>query len=610
MASALLDVEKGIPYGVAAKTYSVPKTTLLRRHKGKIRSPYKFGRKLALLRTEEFAIAQNLAALGDFGMAFSVPELQDFMKHYLDANGRQVHVFKENRPGIDWVRAFLARHKDLLSKRMCQNISKRRAAVSEEVVSTFFENLKTTLEGVPPSNIVNYDETNMVDDPKGQLQIFRRGTKHAERIMNSSKSATSIMFAVTASGVNLNPYVVYKAERLQQAWLEGGPVDVAYNRTKSGWFDAETFVDWFKKVALAYFRSLPHDEPKVLIGDNLASHVNHELIPLCEENNIRMVFLVPNATHILQPLDVAVFAPLKKEWRKVLTAWKLSAGKSFTTLPKWAFPSLLLQLLEAMEPQWDCLAKAGFRACGIHPFNPEHVLKKVRRQPETSLQQQQQMEHVSPRLLTYLQKTRESAYRGRGRGRGRGGRINVPAGMSISLRDLMEASSSTAGEDATTSTKETRRRLSFSSVSESEEETSAEDEPPNKIRRVQEEEEEETVDMQHLGEEKNPEDRVFEESDYVLVKFVGQGKKVQPCHYVGRVVEKLEDGSTLRVTYLRKAEIPVGKENQNVLAFKHPTSSDVYDTAVSDIVSKIELKCVTKTLYFFEKDYFKSLLVR
>ena len=79
---------------------------------------------------------------------------------------------------------------------------------------------------------------------------------------------------------------------------------------------------------------------------------------------------------------------------------------------------------------------------------------------------------------------------------------------------------------------------------------------------------------------------------------------------MGRVVEKLEDGSRLRVTYLRKAEVPVGKENQNVLAFKHPIFSDVYDTTVSDIVSKIELKCVTKTLYFFEKKYFKSHLIR
>ena len=173
---------------------------------------------------------------------------------------------------------------------------------------------------------------------------------------------------------------------------------------------------------------------------------------------------------------------------------------------------MLLELLQAMEPQWECFAKAGFRACGIHPFNPEHVLKKVTRQPETPLEQQQQMEYVSPMFLKYLQETRESAYKGRGRGRGRGGHINVPPGMSISLKDLMEASSSTSWGEATTSTKESRRRLSFSSVSESEEEESAEDEAPNKIRRVQEEEdEEETMGMQHLGEEKNPEDRVFEE---------------------------------------------------------------------------------------------------
>ena len=65
---------------------------------------------------------------------------------------------------------------------------------------------------------------------------------------------------------------------------------------------------------------------------------------------------------------------------------------------------------------------------------------------------------------------------------------------------------------------------------------------------------------------------------------------MQLCNYMGRVVEKLEDGTSLRVTYLRKAEVPVGKENQNVLAFKHPIFSDVCDTAVSDIVSKIRVE--------------------
>lgn len=79
-------------------------------------------------------------------------------------------------------------------------------------------------------------------------------------------------------------------------------------------------------MALKYVRSLPRDEPKVLIGNNLASHINHNLIPLCPKHKIRMVFLTPNATQLLHPLDVAVSGPLKKHWRAVLTAWKEGAG--------------------------------------------------------------------------------------------------------------------------------------------------------------------------------------------------------------------------------------------------------------------------------------------
>ncbi|XP_076037195.1 uncharacterized protein LOC143022735 [Oratosquilla oratoria] len=386
MARALLAVNEGISFGKAAMTYNVSKTTLIRQYKGQVQSPQKFGHKLALLKSEEFAIAQNLAALGDFGMAFDHEQPRDFIKMYLDDYGRCISVFKDNRPGPDWVYGFLGRHKHFLSTRMCQNISRKRAAVSETMVSDYFKNLQESLEGVPPANIINYDETNLTDDPKGKLQIFRRGTKHAERIINTTKSSISLMFAVTASGRSLIPYVVYNAEHIQKSWMEGGPVDVEY-KSNSGWFDANIFIDWFHKVILKYVRTLPSDEPKVLIGDNLASHINHKLVPLCEKHNIRMVFLTHNSTHLLQPLDVAIYGPLKKHWREVLTAWKLGAGAFHTTLPKWIFPSLLLQLLERVEPQWEHLAKAGFKSCGIYPFNPEHVLAKVRRDPTDQQQE-------------------------------------------------------------------------------------------------------------------------------------------------------------------------------------------------------------------------------
>lgn len=55
---------------------------------------------------------------------------------------------------------------DILSHRMCQNISRKRAAVSENEVGKYVENLERSEIGGPPPNIINYDETNLTDDPK------------------------------------------------------------------------------------------------------------------------------------------------------------------------------------------------------------------------------------------------------------------------------------------------------------------------------------------------------------------------------------------------------------------------------------------------------------
>lgn len=41
--------------------------------------------------------------------------------------------------------------------------------------------------------------------------VFKKGVKYAEQVGDHSKSAISIMFCGSASGVLLPPYVVYKA---------------------------------------------------------------------------------------------------------------------------------------------------------------------------------------------------------------------------------------------------------------------------------------------------------------------------------------------------------------------------------------------------------------
>ena len=204
--------------------------------------------------------------------------------------------FKNNTPGQDFVYGFLKRHKSQLKFRPSTKIKRSRAAVSRTVVKQYFDHLEKELEGVPPSNIVNYDETNLTDDPGRKKVIVKRGCKYPDRVINSSKVSTSIMFAAAADGTILPPYVVYKSTHLWDTWTEGGPPRCRYNRTKSGWFDAKCFEDWVGNIAVPYLKKLPGK--KILIGDNLASHLWWESIELCLEHDIHFVFLPPNATHL------------------------------------------------------------------------------------------------------------------------------------------------------------------------------------------------------------------------------------------------------------------------------------------------------------------------
>lgn len=89
----------------------------------------------------------------------------------MDRQGIVEKRFKGNFPGVDWAKNFLERHKNVLSERLCQNTKRARASVDPEVINSYFDELETSLNGVEKDAIVNYDETNMTDDPSRKKVI-------------------------------------------------------------------------------------------------------------------------------------------------------------------------------------------------------------------------------------------------------------------------------------------------------------------------------------------------------------------------------------------------------------------------------------------------------
>ena len=57
--------------------------------------------------------------------------------------------------------------------------------------------------------------------------------------------------------------------------------------------------------------------------DGLHSHISLKLIRSARENNVRLFCLPPNCAHVVQPLDVGVFAPVKKVWAQILQAMEI-----------------------------------------------------------------------------------------------------------------------------------------------------------------------------------------------------------------------------------------------------------------------------------------------
>ena len=68
---------------------------------------------------------------------------------------------------------------------------------------------------------------------------------------------------------------------------------------------------------------------RLLILDGYASHISTEAIEFCEAHKIILLCLPPHTTHLIQPLEVGVFAPLAITYKnKVQKTPRLGAGYS------------------------------------------------------------------------------------------------------------------------------------------------------------------------------------------------------------------------------------------------------------------------------------------
>lgn len=169
------------------------------------------------------------------------------------------------------------------------------------------------------------------------------------------------------------------------------------DRSENGWMTGETFFEYVANIFHPWLVGQKVQFPVILFLDGHTSHLTMALSEYCSKNNIILIALCPNATHILQPLDVAFFRPLKMEWKKSVHCWRME--HSGQKINREVFAPILETTFKKMEKIPDII-KNGFRTCGLVPFNADNIryskyFKTVGDNTSTENVQQQAVDDIS-----------------------------------------------------------------------------------------------------------------------------------------------------------------------------------------------------------------------
>ena len=131
-------------------------------------------------------------------------------------------------------------------------------------------------------------------------------------IQLGNREWVSIIQGVNSYGWALLPFIIFKAQNHLSAWYEdsGLPDDWVITLSENGWTLNSIGYEWIQHFD-RHTNNRTIGTYRLLILDGHESHLSAHFQHYCTERKIITLCMPPQWSHILQPLDVSCFAPLK-----------------------------------------------------------------------------------------------------------------------------------------------------------------------------------------------------------------------------------------------------------------------------------------------------------
>ncbi|XP_037047986.1 uncharacterized protein LOC119082540 [Bradysia coprophila] len=218
--------------------------------------------------------------------------------------------------------------------------------------------------------VFNMDEKGFILSPKNEVVLAKRGQRAVyNRSQNDEKECVTALLGGNAAGIQTPPMLVYAYKRMPSNILLNLPADWSVGISDNGWQTQNTFMDYISNVFCKWLTESNIKLPVILFIDGHKSHISLTLSEFCSAHQIELVALYPNATHIIQPMDVVVFKPLGAAWEIKLKDWKIN--HEFAKIDKKDIAPILSESIKAVD--YAGLLQTGFKRCGLFPFDVANI---------------------------------------------------------------------------------------------------------------------------------------------------------------------------------------------------------------------------------------------
>lgn len=148
----------------------------------------------------------------------------------------------------------------------------------------------------------------------------QKGERRVGSITSAERGCLVTMaLACNAMGNIIPPHFVFPRKKYLPHFIRGGPEGSIGTANGTGWMKEDDFIAFLRHFVHQTRASV--EQKVLLLLDNHSSHVSKEAINLRRANGVVMLSFPPHCTHQLQPLDKAVYGPLKKLLSGEMDRW-------------------------------------------------------------------------------------------------------------------------------------------------------------------------------------------------------------------------------------------------------------------------------------------------